>query len=63
MVYVLNSKQLKFDGLKFNPGADLLMQVQGERSSDILINNTDKDKAKQAVEADFGATEKSVTIK
>jgi len=63
VVYVLNSKQLKFDGLKYNAGADLLMQVQGERSNDIIVDRTEKDKAKQTLETGFGASEKAVTIK
>jgi polygalacturonase len=63
VVYVLNSKKLQFDGLKFNEGADLLMQVQGDRSSDIQVNGTDKSKAKQTLDTGFGATEKAVIIK
>jgi hypothetical protein len=62
-VYVLNSKKLQFDNLKFNAGADLLMQVLGDRSNDIVINGIEKARAKQTLETGFGATEKAVTIK
>jgi polygalacturonase len=62
VVYVLNSDKIILDNIKYTT-ADLLLQVQGERSSAIKLINTDTTKAKKKVEVGFGAKEESVEIK
>ena len=62
MVYVLNSDNVIIDKLKYNDGAALLLQVQGERSGVVKITNTDATKAKEKMKVGFGADEKKVTL-
>lgn len=62
VAYVLNSDNILFDKLKFNDGASLLLQVQGDRSKNVKIINTDVSKARQKLTTDFGATENAVEI-
>jgi DNA sulfur modification protein DndE len=60
VTYILNSDNITLDGLKYKENADLLAQVQGERTKNIFILNTDVTKAKQKLVADFGATDATV---
>lgn len=60
---IYNSKDITLDKIGFKPGADLLLNISGDKSSDIVLQNTDTDKAKQKVEFSFGADEKSLKIK
>lgn len=59
---VLNSKNIMVDKLIYNNEAPLLLRVGGDRSSRIVITNTDTGKAKQKVAYEFGATESNVTF-
>lgn len=61
VAYILNSDNITLDGLKYKDGADVLAQVQGDRSKAISIVNTDVTKAKQKLVAGFGSTEATVT--
>ncbi len=63
VVDLLNSKNIVFDKLDYNNGAELLFMIGGDRSAAITIANTNTDKAKKKVEYEFGATEKSLSIK
>ena len=63
VVDVLNSDNITFDRLSYKEGSDLLFRIGGDRASGINIKNTDATKAKQKIQYEFGATEKSVTIK
>ena len=63
VVDLVNSKNIVFDKLDFNNGAELLFMIGGDRSAAITIANTNTDKAKKKVEYEFGATEKSLSIK
>ena len=63
VVDLLNSKNIVFDKLDYNSGAELLFMIGGDRSAAITIANTNTDKAKKKVEYEFGATEKSLSIK
>ncbi len=63
MVSVLNSDNLLFDKLTFNNNAPVMLQVQGDRSKDIKVLNTDVKSAKQAVVTEYGAAETAVTVK
>lgn len=60
VAYVLNSDNIAIDGLKYKENADILAQVQGERTNGISILNTDVTRAKQKLSAGFGATEAAV---
>ncbi len=62
VLYVLNSDDVIFDKLQYNDNAALLMQIQGDRSSNIRILTTDTRKAKQKLVTDYGANEKMVEI-
>ncbi len=59
LLYVLNSEGIVFDNVKYND-AELLVQVEGDRSGSIKVLNTDTNKAKKKVEVGFGAKEENV---
>jgi polygalacturonase len=61
VVDVLNSDSIIFDKLSYKNGSELLFRIGGDRTSGINIRNTDDTKAKQKIQYEFGATEKSVT--
>jgi len=63
VVDLLNSDNLTFNKLIYKDGADLLFRIGGERTGKIAITNTDASKAKQKIQYEFGASEKSVTVK
>lgn len=58
-----NSKNITLDMIGYNPGAELLLNVSGEKSNMIKLANTDATKAKKKLETSYGATEKSVEMK
>jgi polygalacturonase len=60
VAYVLNSDGIAINNLKYANGADLLLQVQGERSSNITVAGTDASKAKAKLKADYGANTQAV---
>lgn len=61
VAYVLNSDSITLGWLKFVDSADVLLQVQGERSKDIQLLYADTAKAKQKLVADYGATASMVS--
>jgi hypothetical protein len=61
LAYVLNSDHITIDNLKYADGAEVLAQVQGERTKAIYFLNTDTSKAKQKLATGFGATEATVS--
>jgi len=63
VVDVIQSDNLVFDNITYKNGAELLFRVNGERSKNISIKNTDASKAKEKIIYELGATEKSITIK
>ncbi len=63
VAYVLNSENIVLDKIKYNDGAELLLQVQGNRSGAVKLLNTGTGKAKKKLEASFGADESKVEIK
>lgn len=63
VVDVIQSDKLTFDNITYKDGSTLLFRINGERSSNINIKNTDASKAKEKIAYELGATEKSVTIK
>lgn len=60
VIYILNSDAVHIGKLKFTDSAELLLQVQGERTKGIIVFDTDVLKAKQKIVADFGAVEGAV---
>jgi polygalacturonase len=63
VIDVVHSDKLIFDNITYKDGSKLLFRINGERSSNINIKNTDASKAKEKITYELGATEKSVTIK
>ena len=63
VIDVVHSDKLIFDNITYKDGSKLLFRINGERSSNIHIKNTDASKAKEKISYELGATEKSVTIK
>jgi polygalacturonase len=63
VVDVLNSDNLSFNGITYKDGSELLFRIGGDRTQKIAIGKTDASKAKQKVQYEFGASEKSLTIK
>ncbi|MBC7587809.1 MAG: glycoside hydrolase family 28 protein [Chitinophagaceae bacterium] len=63
IIYVLNSENIVFDKISYNAGAELLLQVQGERTGSIKLLNTDASKSKKKLDVSFGAKEENVTMK
>ncbi len=61
VAYVLNSDSITMDGLKFKDSADVLAMVQGDRTKNISIINTDAAKAKQKLIAGFGSADAVVS--
>lgn len=55
-----NSKNITLDGISYNNGSDLLLNVTGEKSNKIILKNTDGSKAKKKFETSYGANAKSV---
>jgi polygalacturonase len=62
VVDIVNCDDIKFDGLSYKHGSELLFRISGERNAGINISNTDETKAKQKISYEFGASEKAVTI-
>jgi polygalacturonase len=62
LLYVLNSDAVVFDKILYN-SAELILQVEGDRSGNISVKNTDTKKAKKIKEVGFGAKEENVIIK
>lgn len=63
IAYVLNSDKIVLNKIKYNDAAELLLQVQGDRSGAIKLLNTDATKAKKKLDVSFGAKENVVEIK
>lgn len=62
VIDVVHSDKLVFDNITYKDDAKLLFRINGERSSNITIKNTDASKAKEKITYELGATEKSVII-
>ena len=63
VIDVVQSDNLFFDNITYKDGTKLLFRINGERSSNITIKNTDASKAKDKIRYELGATEKSTIIK
>lgn len=63
LVDVVQSDKLLFEKVTGKEGTVLRFRINGERSSGIVISNSDAVKANTIITFELGATEKSVTIK
>ncbi|WP_199120349.1 glycoside hydrolase family 28 protein [Pedobacter sp. ASV28] len=63
VVYVESSRNVSVDGLFYANNSDLLCLVNGERTEDIRLTNTDTSVVKSKVEAENGAKTTAVTFK
>lgn len=62
LAYLLNSKNIEIDNLVFDKAANLL-HVQGDRMGAVSIRNTNIERVKEPVKADFGASKNTITFK
>ena len=60
VMYVLNSDNITLNNLKYKDSANVLAQVQGDRTRGIAILNSDVTKAKKKLAAGFGSTDATV---
>jgi DNA sulfur modification protein DndE len=61
VAYILNSDKITINNLKYKDSAEVLAMVQGERTKDINILNTDVTKTKQKLLAGFGVTDAGIS--
>jgi polygalacturonase len=62
VVNIINSDNITFDRLIYRDSSELLFRIQGDRTKEIGIRNTDTGRAKEKIEFEFGASEKAVSI-
>ena len=62
LLYVLNSDGVVFDKILYK-AVEVLVQVEGDRSGNVVVKNTDTKKAKKVKEVGFGAKEENIIIK
>jgi hypothetical protein len=53
----VQSDKLTFDNITYKDGSKLLFRINGERTKELKIINTNADKAKQKISFELGATE------
>jgi polygalacturonase len=63
VISLLNSKNVLFDGVKYNDGAELFVKVNGDRNGNISFKNVDTSKTKKKVELGEGVTESVLEMK
>lgn len=63
VVDIVHSDNLVFDKISYKAKAELLFRISGDRTKNISIKDTDASNAKEKVQYELGATEKSVTLK
>jgi polygalacturonase len=61
VIDVVQSDKLVFDNITYKDSAELLFRLNGERTQNISIKNTDASKAKEKITYELGANEKSIT--
>jgi polygalacturonase len=59
IIDITQSDKLIFDNVSYDSDSYQLFRVNGDRSSEILIRNTDTSKAKMKISFELGATDKS----
>lgn len=63
VVNIVNSSAITFNNLEYKQGAELLFNVNGERSSDIKVSDTNVGNATSKTQFNNGAKSKSLSIK
>ncbi|MCF2519542.1 glycoside hydrolase family 28 protein [Dyadobacter sp. CY351] len=63
VIFIENGTQIRFDKISYNDKSDVLISVNGERSADIKMDNTDFSRAQKTKELSNGAQDKSLTLK
>ena len=58
-----NSRDIVLNKIGYRSGAELLLNVTGEKTSGVVLKETDASKAKKKVEFGFGATEGTLSLK
>jgi len=56
-----NSNGIVLDKITYNPNAELMLNISGEKSRGIKINGTDATKAKKGIEFTYGATDAAIS--
>ena len=62
VIDIVHSDKLLFDNISYKEGAELLFQINGNRSSSIAIKNTDVSRTKEKIKYELGASEKSAAF-
>ncbi|MDE3254271.1 MAG: glycoside hydrolase family 28 protein, partial [Bacteroidota bacterium] len=62
VVYLQNSSDIRLDGLQYKAGATLLFSINGDRSKEIHVLNTDLKMARKQVAFDYGAGSDALDI-
>jgi polygalacturonase len=60
LINVENSKNITIDNLKYPKGTEVLFSINGDRTKDIRLLNTDTSKAKSKSEFNYGADRKAL---
>jgi polygalacturonase len=60
VMYVHNSRNIILDKIQYDQ-AELLLNISGDKSGNIKLNNTDASKAKEKLKFEYGATEKAIS--
>jgi polygalacturonase len=63
LVLISNSKNILFDKMSYDQDVPVLFAVQGEKSGNIKVTNTDTSKAHAKTEFDLGAKKQAIQIK
>jgi polygalacturonase len=61
VINIHNSENIMLTRIGFKPGAELLLNITGEKSKGIRLTDTDVKKAKKDIEFGFGASKTAVT--
>ena len=63
VININNSNMVTLDKIQYNDGAELLLNITGEKSGNIKLINTNVANAKEKAVFEFGATAKALEIK
>jgi hypothetical protein len=63
VIYVENSSNLHFDGIKYNAGSGLLFSINGKKCANIHVANTERSKAVHDAAFDYGAAKDALELK
>ncbi len=62
VIDIVQSENLLFDNISYKSDAALLFQINGERTKNIAIKNTDASKTKEKIKYELGASPKSASF-